>query len=147
VFGTQKEKSAQTGWQKQYKYRTTIFILARFLRIAEIHLCALQKSSSAQVWGAVYAAVLKSAFSVFWVGLFDDFWLSLLGALALVGYWFATGILLSVKVKVLGGGISAYGWVTILLYCLWLNEHTHFTNMLYPLNSFIQYNYWKEAKP
>jgi hypothetical protein len=29
---------------------------------------------------------------------------------------------------VLGGGISAYGWVTILLNCLWLNEHTHFSN-------------------
>jgi hypothetical protein len=28
---------------------------------------------------------------------------------------------------VLGGGIRAYGWVTILLYCLWLNKHTHFS--------------------
>jgi hypothetical protein len=54
----------------------------------------------------------------------------LLGALALVGYLIATGILLSVKVKVLGGGIRTYGWVTILLYCLWLNEHTHFYNIL-----------------
>jgi hypothetical protein len=24
---------------------------------------------------------------------------------------------------------SAYGWVTILLYCLWLNEHTYFSNL------------------
>jgi hypothetical protein len=31
---------------------------------------------------------------------------------------------------VLGDGISAYGWVIILLYYLWLNEHTHFTNNL-----------------
>jgi hypothetical protein len=46
-------------------------------------------------------------------------WLSLLGVLALVGYWSATGIILSVEVKVLGGGLCAYGWVTILLYCLW----------------------------
>jgi hypothetical protein len=60
------------------------------------------------------------------------FWLFLLGvlplekgALALVGYWFATKIILSVKVKVLGGGLCAYGWVTILLYCLWKNEHIH----------------------
>jgi hypothetical protein len=29
---------------------------------------------------------------------------------------------------VLGGGIRVYGWVTILLYCLWLNEHIHFSN-------------------
>jgi hypothetical protein len=28
------------------------------------------------------------------VGLFDQSWLSLLGALALVGYWFALGIIL-----------------------------------------------------
>ena len=34
-------------------------------------------------------------------------------------------IILSVNVKVLRGGISAYGWVKILLYCLWLNEHIH----------------------
>jgi hypothetical protein len=67
-------------------------------------------------------------FQFFWVGLFDQFWLSLLGTLALVGYWFAIEILLSVKVKVLGGGINVYGWVTILLYFLWLKEHTHFTN-------------------
>jgi hypothetical protein len=45
--------------------------------------------------------------------------LSLLGALALVDYWYATIIILSVKVKVLRGGLCAYGWVTILLYCLW----------------------------
>jgi hypothetical protein len=24
---------------------------------------------------------------------------------------------------------SAYGWVTILLYCLWLNENTYFSNI------------------
>jgi hypothetical protein len=65
----------------------------------------------------------------------------------LVGYWFATRILLSVKVKVLRGGISAYGWVTILLYCLWLNEHTHFINRLWAHTSFVQSNHWKEAKP
>jgi hypothetical protein len=46
-------------------------------------------------------------------------WLSLLGALALVGYWSASGIILSVKVKVLEVGLCAYGWVKILLYCLW----------------------------
>jgi hypothetical protein len=41
----------------------------------------------------------------------------------LVGYCSASIIILSVKVKVLGGGLCAYGWVTILLYCLWKNEH------------------------
>jgi hypothetical protein len=57
-----------------------------------------------------------------WVIGFDfllGLWLSLLGALALVGYWYATIIILSIKVKVLGGGLYAYGWVTIFLYCLW----------------------------
>jgi hypothetical protein len=43
--------------------------------------------------------------------------------LDLVGYWCATGIILSIKVKVLWGGLCAYGWVTILIYCLWKNEH------------------------
>jgi hypothetical protein len=38
-------------------------------------------------------------FRFFWVGLSDQFWLLLLGALALVGYWFSTRIILSVKVK------------------------------------------------
>jgi hypothetical protein len=32
----------------------------------------------------------------------------LLGALAVVGYWFSSGIILSVKVKVLGGGFSLW---------------------------------------
>jgi hypothetical protein len=51
------------------------------------------------------------------------------GVLVLVGYWSSTGIILSVKVKVLGGGLCAYGWVTILLYCLYKNEHISFILM------------------
>jgi hypothetical protein len=86
-------------------------------------------------------------FWFFWVGHSDHFWLSLLGTLALVGYWFSIKILFSVKVKVLEGGISAYGWVTILLYCLCLNEHTHFTNRLWVHTSFIHSNHLKEANP
>jgi hypothetical protein len=57
-------------------------------------------------------------------------WLFLLGVLALEKGalpWLEIGLLpklfYSVKVKVLGGGLCAYGWVTILLYCLWKNEH------------------------
>jgi hypothetical protein len=45
------------------------------------------------------------------------------GVLPLVGYWSATGIILSVKVKVLRGDLCAYGWVIVLLYCLWKNKH------------------------
>jgi hypothetical protein len=45
------------------------------------------------------------------------------GALPLVFYWSATRIIMSIKVKVIEGGLCAYGWVTILLYCLWKNEH------------------------
>jgi hypothetical protein len=66
------------------------------------------------------------------------FWLFLLGALplekgalALVSYWSATKIILSVKVKVLGGGLCAYGSVTILLYCLWKNENISFILISY----------------
>ena len=52
-------------------------------------------------------------------------WCASLGEMCatLVGYWFASKIILFVKVKVLGGGLCAYGWVTILLYCLYKNEH------------------------
>jgi hypothetical protein len=46
--------------------------------------------------------------------------------LALVRYWSTTKIILFVKVKVLGGGLCVYGWVTILLYCLWKKEHISF---------------------
>jgi hypothetical protein len=38
-------------------------------------------------------------------------WLLVLG--------FASRVILSVKVKVFGGGLCACGWVTILLYYLW----------------------------
>ena len=27
---------------------------------------------------------------------------------------------------------SAYGWVTILLYCLWLNEHIYYLKHIHP---------------
>jgi hypothetical protein len=64
-------------------------------------------------------------FSWLWFGLFAFFLVFLLGALPLVGYFSATRIILSIKVKVLGGGLCAYGWVTILLYFLWKNEHIH----------------------
>jgi hypothetical protein len=41
----------------------------------------------------------------------------------LVDYWSASIIILYVNIKVLRGGLCAYGWVTILLYCVWKNEH------------------------
>jgi hypothetical protein len=41
----------------------------------------------------------------------------------LVVYWSSIEIILSDKVKVLRGGICAYGWVEILLYFIWKNEH------------------------
>jgi hypothetical protein len=49
----------------------------------------------------------------------------------LVGYWYASGIILSVKVKVLGGGLCVYGWVIILLYFLWKNDHISFFLIVY----------------
>ena len=61
VFSTHKEKSAQTAWQKQYKYRMPVLIWDRYLKIAEIHLCALPKSSSAQVWEATIVHVVPES--------------------------------------------------------------------------------------
>jgi hypothetical protein len=53
-------------------------------------------------------------------------WLLLLGTLALERGtlpWLTIGLLPELfclsRLKVLGGGLCAYGWVTILLYCLW----------------------------
>jgi hypothetical protein len=54
-----------------------------------------------QAWGVAATATtaicildLGSDFLLVMVGLFDQSWLSLLGALALVGYWFAFRIIL-----------------------------------------------------
>ena len=79
-------------------------------------------------------AVLQSVFSVFWVGYSDQLCYS-----CLVRYpWREVRHLcLAIKPRVCFqnnslsrlrclGVASAYGWVTILLYCLWLNEHIHY---------------------
>ena len=94
----------------------------------------LHKTSGAQVWrGSAVVAIATGILAFGWtwslgLGLeyFLGFWLFLLGALplekgviALVGYWSAIGIVFFVKFKVLRGGLCTYGWVTILLYCLW----------------------------
>jgi hypothetical protein len=77
---------------------------------------------------AATAAVVT--WSLVMVGLFAWLWFGLsawytsferevryLGWLLVLG--FASKIILFVKVKVLGGCLCAYGWVTMLLYCLW----------------------------
>jgi hypothetical protein len=60
-----------------------------------------KNSTSAQVWGVAATATtaicildLGSNFLLVMVGLFDQSWLSLLGALGLVGYLFAFRIIL-----------------------------------------------------
>jgi hypothetical protein len=85
-------------------------------------------------WEQLLPTVLQSAFSVFWVGLSDQFCYS-----CLVRYpWREVcHLCLAIKPRVCfrnhslsrlrcSGVASAYGWVTILLYCLWLNEHIHY---------------------
>jgi hypothetical protein len=98
----------------------------------------LHKTSGVQVWRGSATTTGISDFGWTWyLGYVLDFllglWLLFLGALPLdkgvlplVGYWSSTKIILSVKVKVLRGGLCAYGWVKILLYCLWKNEHISF---------------------
>jgi hypothetical protein len=92
---------------------------------------------SAAVAAAIGILVMVWTFSWLWFGLYLcyglefllGFWFFLLGALplekcapTLVGYWSSTRIILFVKFKVIGGGLCAYVWVAILLYCLWKNE-------------------------
>jgi hypothetical protein len=98
----------------------------------------LHKTSGDQVWrGSATATVATGILSFGWtlslgygLDFLLGFWLFFLGALPLdkcvlplVGYWSAKGIILSIKVKVLGGGLFAYDWVKILLYYLWKNKH------------------------
>jgi hypothetical protein len=105
----------------------------------------LHKTSGVQIWRGSAVATEILAFGWTWslgygLDFLLGFWLYLLGALplekgalALVGYWSAVRIILFVKVKVLEGGLCAYGWVTILLYCLWKNEHISFILIGYGL--------------
>jgi hypothetical protein len=94
----------------------------------------LHKTSGAQVWrGGSTTATGILAFGWTWplgygLDFLLDFWLFLLGvlplekgALALVGYWSATGIILSVKVKVLKGGFCGM--------CLWLGDNIAILSM------------------
>jgi hypothetical protein len=78
----------------------------------------LHKTSGSQVWRGSATRILD--FSWTWsIGYGLDFllglWIFFLGALplekcvlSLAGYWSSTIIILSVKVKVLGGGLCAY---------------------------------------
>jgi hypothetical protein len=100
-------------------------------------LSQLHKTSGAQVWRGSVAATAATrildfgwTFSWLWFGL--SAWslviLSSCDSLrercaTLVGHWYASRIIISIKVKVLEGGLCAYGWVIILLYCLSKNEH------------------------
>ena len=98
-------------------------------------LSQLHKTSGVQVWRGTVAAITIAAtgisvlawtFSWLWFGIFAWYlvilaWCASLGerCATMVGYWIASEIILYVKVKVLGGGLCAYGWVTIFLYFLW----------------------------
>jgi hypothetical protein len=106
------------------------------------HLSQLHKASGAQVWRGVVVVVAAIGKFWFWLGLSFGYglefllgrWLFLLGALAL-----ERGMLprLAISPKVFiqnyslsmlrcSGVASAYGWVKILLYYPWLNEHTYY---------------------
>jgi hypothetical protein len=57
------------------------------------------------------------------VGISDQSWLSLCISLGCLLACFQNHSLSSLRCS---GVASAYGWVTILLYCLWLNKHIHY---------------------
>jgi hypothetical protein len=96
-------------------------------------LSQLRKTSGAQVWREIAVAAVATqilsfgwTFSWLWFGISTSSlvilsWCASLGerCATLVGYRSASRIILSVKVKVLRGGLFAYDWVTILLYFLW----------------------------
>jgi hypothetical protein len=72
---------------------------------------------------AIWFLGLGSDFLLVMVGLFDQSWLSLCINLGWLLVCFQNHSLS--KLRCLGVAL-AYGWVTILLYCLWLNEHIHY---------------------
>jgi hypothetical protein len=114
------------------------------------HISQLQKSSahcrnlvSAQVWRVVVAATSATCIFSFRLGLSLGYGLEFSPcALALER---GTLHLLAIRPRVCfqnyslsrlrcSGVALAYGWVTILLYCLWLNEHTYFSNTIVVLD-------------
>jgi hypothetical protein len=66
---------------------------------------------------------LGSKFLLVMVGLSDQFWLSLCIRHCWLLVFFQNHSLSRLRCS---GVASVYGWVTILLYCLWLNEHIHY---------------------
>jgi hypothetical protein len=79
---------------------------------------------------AICIRVLGSDFLLVMVGLSDQSWLSLCISRGWLFVCFRNHSLSRLRCL---GVTSAYGWVTILLYCLWLNEHIHYflTNISY----------------
>jgi hypothetical protein len=57
------------------------------------------------------------------VGISDQSWLYLCISLGWLLACFQNHSLSRLRCS---GVASAYGWVTILLYCLWLNDHIHY---------------------
>ena len=113
-----------------------------FLELKKQHLYALQLASlCASLEESCCCSscnqqilVLAWTLSWLWFGLSDQLLLLLLGALSLekgapplFGY-LAQGCFQNDSLSRLRclGVASAYGWVTILLYCLWLNKHIHY---------------------
>jgi hypothetical protein len=72
---------------------------------------------------AIWFPGLGSDFLLVMVGLSDQSWLSLCISLGWLLVCFRNHSLSRLRCS---GVASAYGWVTILLYCLWLNEHIHY---------------------
>jgi hypothetical protein len=66
---------------------------------------------------------LGSDFLLVMVGLSDQSWLSL----CISHGWLLVCLHNHSLSRLRFSGVAlAYGWVTILLYCLWLNEHIHY---------------------
>jgi hypothetical protein len=90
-----------------------------FIRTSGAHDWRRAATTAVVTWSLVYGLdFLLGALALDIGTLFG--WLSVLV--------FASGIILAVKVKVLGGGLCAYGWVTICDIVYGENEHTYYFN-------------------
>jgi hypothetical protein len=109
--------------------------MASILRTAEVHLCALQLASLCASLGSSCCRQFCNLHFRF-SGL-DSLISFCYSCLVRYPWREVRHLCLAIKPRVCfqnhslsrlrcSGVASAYGWVTILLYCLWLNEHIHY---------------------
>jgi hypothetical protein len=112
-----------------------VFILANILRTAEVHLCTLQLASLCTSLGSICCQRFYNMHFRF--SALDSLIEFCYSCLVHYPWRELHHLCLAIKPRVFFQNhslsrlrcswvASAYGWVKILLYCLWLNKHIHY---------------------